>query len=232
MKISLEFKDLRDLLYQLPKFGMLISDAPYEDRIKAALEPDPETLRISITPEDGVPFTPNEKEALRRLLVEFVKAPEAFTQDPDTVANKVVAGLKADGVIPEKAPWAEEARAEAAAAEAPAAETPAPKTKGQKKAAQKPTEAPETAEEPKATENTPKPEEAAQTATAPSDADVRAALNDLLKKDRRDAVKKLLKSFGASNFSGLAKENYAAAIEAARGYLAMSDKEYKEAIKK
>lgn len=231
MKISLEFKDLRDLLYQLPKFGTLIaSDAPYEDRIKTALEPDPETLRIAITPEDGVPFTPNEKEALRRLLVEFVKAPEAFTQDPDTVANKVVAGLKADGIIPERAPWAEEAQAAAAAA--PAAEEPAPKQKGQKKAAQTATAAPDAAEETKATENTPQPENAAQKATAPSDADVRAALNDLLKQDRRDAVKKLLKSFGASNFSGLAKENYAAAIEAARGYLAMSDKEYKEAIKK
>lgn len=115
------------------------------------------------------------------------------------------------------------------AAEASTAEEPTPKQKSQKQTAQKLSEAADVPWETEVTKSTPATENAVQKAT---DADVRAALNDLLKKDRRDAVKKILKSFGASNFSGLAKENYAAAIEAARGYLAMSDEEYKEAIKK
>lgn len=253
MKINLEFKDLRDLLFQLPKFAALISsDRPYAERVAQALEPDPETLRITVTPEDGTPFTPNEKEALRRLLLEFVKDPEAFTQDPDTVAGRVVNGLKADGVIPEKAPWAAETRVvpsdgvipEAArwAAEAQAetgtfapggsddpedAPEPVKKPKGKKKAAPEPTEAPEEAEESQPTENTTPPEKAVQKAT---DADVRAALNALIKKGRRDAVKKILKSFGAANFSGLSADHYNDAIDVAQAWIDMTDEEYEEAI--
>ena len=45
------------------------------------------------------------------------------------------------------------------------------------------------------------------------DADVRKALNGLIKAGKRDAVKAILKSFGADNFSKLKPADYAAVLE-------------------
>ena len=152
MKISLEFTDLRDLLFSLPKFAQLVSsDSSFDVRAAAALEPNPETLRIQVTPENGQPFTANEKEALRRLLIEFVKDPAAFTSDADTVAARVVSGLKADAVIPEAATWAP-GGSDTSEEAAPPWEAPA------KTAPQEPTEAPAEAEAPGAGSDTPSPE--------------------------------------------------------------------------
>ena len=48
------------------------------------------------------------------------------------------------------------------------------------------------------------------------DADVRKALNGLIKAGKRDAVKAILKSFGADNFSKLKPADYAAVLETAK----------------
>lgn len=245
MKISLEFKDLRDLLYSLPKLGILMSDEPYDKRIATALDPTPETMTIQITPVDGTPFTVNEKEALRRLLLEFAKDPEAFTRDPKTVSDRVINGLKADGVIPEKAPWAHEADA---GTWAPGGSTESEETTREGAngvgdlsdyediTPQEPTAAHEGAKKGEPIKNTPAAEKATESPTEGkakvSGPAVRAAFNDLLKNDRRDAVKKILTSFGAANFSGLKETDYTAAVAEARKYLFMSDEDYKEALKK
>jgi len=48
------------------------------------------------------------------------------------------------------------------------------------------------------------------------DADVRKALNGLIKAGKRDAVKAILKSFSADNFSKLKPADYAAVLEKAK----------------
>lgn len=105
-----------------------------------------------------------------------------------------------------------------------------PAQKPAEKAAPKPTASTDKPKKEKAAESTPEPKKPAQGATGSeekvSGADVRAAFNNLLKNDRRDAVKKILKRFGAANFSGLAEKDYAAAIEASKKYLQMSNEEY------
>lgn len=79
MKISMEFKDLRDMLLSLPKFVQLVAtDAPFQERMATALEPDPEVLQIQVKSADGTPFTVEEREKLADLLTEFVKDPDNF----------------------------------------------------------------------------------------------------------------------------------------------------------
>ncbi len=79
MKISFEFKDIRDMMISLPKFMQLVgTDAPFEERMAAALAPDPQELVIRVTPRDGVPFTGEEKDKLAELLTDFVKDPDGF----------------------------------------------------------------------------------------------------------------------------------------------------------
>lgn len=76
------------------------------------------------------------------------------------------------------------------------------------------------------------PWEGSGSGAVPSITNVRSAFNDLIKNNRRDAVKVILAGFKATNLSGLSESNYGAAIEAAKKYLAMPDKDYEEAIKK
>jgi hypothetical protein len=84
MKISFEFKDLRDMMLSLPKFMQLVgTDAPFSERMATALAPDPQELTIKLTPLDGVPFTPEEKEKLRDLLTDFIKDPDGFAAKYD-----------------------------------------------------------------------------------------------------------------------------------------------------
>jgi hypothetical protein len=79
MKISMEFKDMRDMLLSLPKFVQLVAtDAPFQERMATALEPDPEILKIEVKSADGTPFTVEEKEKLADLLTEFAKDPDNF----------------------------------------------------------------------------------------------------------------------------------------------------------
>lgn len=79
MKISMEFKDMRDMLLSLPKFVQLVAtDAPFQERMATALEPDPEILKIQVKSADGTPFTVEEREKLADLLTEFVKDPDNF----------------------------------------------------------------------------------------------------------------------------------------------------------
>ena len=54
---------------------------------------------------------------------------------------------------------------------------------------------------------------------APKDTDVRKALSLLMKSGRKDDVKKILGSFGASNFSGLKPEDFQAVIDKANAIL-------------
>ena len=118
MKISMEFKDMRDMLLSLPKFVQLVAtDAPFQERMAAALAPDPEILKIEVKSADGTPFTVEEKEKLSDLLTEFVKDPDNF-----------VANYEAKhGPLPEQpAEKAPEAAPEAAAETKPAKTSKSP----------------------------------------------------------------------------------------------------------
>lgn len=219
MKVSLEFDDLRDLLFEMPKLAQLLSDdKPFPDRMAAAIEPDPKVMKIEIEPVNGKPFTRDQKEALRRVLIEFVKDPSAFEQSPEVVAERVKTGLSVDrsDFKPEEP-----------------AQKPAPKA----------TETADKPKEVKTAEDTPPAEEATETPTeaqeAPAeseaeevtDAKVRAAFNKLMKGGRRDAVAHILKGFKAKNFSGLDPANYGKALKLATDFAKMSDDDYKEALK-
>ena len=60
------------MLNQMPKFAQLItSNEPAEDRIAKALEDDPTSLIMKITPKDGIPFTEEEKDAIRAVITQF-----------------------------------------------------------------------------------------------------------------------------------------------------------------
>ena len=72
MKITFEFANIKDMLNQMPKFAQLItSNEPAEDRIAKALEDDPTSLIMKITPKDGIPFTEEEKDAIRAVITQF-----------------------------------------------------------------------------------------------------------------------------------------------------------------
>jgi hypothetical protein len=60
---------------------------------------------------------------------------------------------------------------------------------------------------------------------APKDTDVRKALSLLMKSGRKDDVKEILGSFGASNFSGLKPEDFQAVIDKANAILKEGDKD-------
>lgn len=80
---------------------------------------------------------------------------------------------------------------------------------------------------PKAEKNKPKAEEADEPPfDVVSATEVRAALNELMKASRRDAVKAILSSFGADNFSGLKAADYGATLDKAKAVKSMSDEEY------
>lgn len=219
MKISLEFDDLRDLLFEMPKLAQLLSDdKPFPERMATAIEPDPKVMKIEIEPVNGTPFTRDQKEALRRVLIEFVKDPAAFEKSPETVAERVKAGLSVD-----RADLGREEPAQEAAPEATASPDKPKKPKAGENTSptEKPTEAP--------TEPQTAPAEAE--AEDVTDAKVRAAFNKLMKNGRRDAVAHILKGFKAKNFSGLAQENYGKALKLANDFARMTDDEYKEALK-
>ena len=86
-------------------------------------------------------------------------------------------------------------------------------------------EAQESEEAPKASKSKAKAEKPASEAKtkpeagAPKEADVRTVFNSLIQAGKRDKLKDILESFGASNFSGLKAEDYAEAIEKAKAEL-------------
>lgn len=94
-------------------------------------------------------------------------------------------------------------------------------------AAESTAEAPESSPAGKSTPETEKPRpdddsglDGGTPAPAPAAAaDVRAAMNKLIKSGQREAVSALLKEYGAKNFSGLKETDYAAVIEKARALM-------------
>ena len=219
MKVSLEFDDLRDLLFEMPKLAQLLSDdKPFPERMAAAIEPDPKVMKIEIEPVNGKPFTRDQKEALRRVLIEFVKDPAAFEQSPEVVAERVKAGLSVDRADLGREEPAQEAAPETTASpDKPKKAKTAEDTPPAEEATETPTEAQEAPAESEAEEVT--------------DAKVRAAFNKLMKNGRRDAVAHILKGFKAKNFSGLDPANYGKALKLATDFAKMSDDDYKEALK-
>ena len=219
MKISLEFDDLRDLLFEMPKLAQLLGDdKPFPERMATAIEPDPKVMKIEIEPVNGKPFTRDQKEALRRVLIEFVKDPAAFEQSPEVVAERVKAGLSVDRT--------DLGREEPAQEAAPEATASPDKPKNAKAGVN-------TSPEEKPTETPTEPQTAPESIEAEEvkDAQVRAAFNKLMKNGRRDAVARVLKSFKAKNFSGLDPANYGKALKLATDFAKMSDDDYKEALK-
>ena len=83
------------------------------------------------------------------------------------------------------------------------------------------------AEEAKTEEAAPQDSEPAEAPAkdAPKDTDVRKALSLLMKSGRKDDVKEILGSFGASNFSGLKPENFQAVIDKVNAILKEGDKD-------
>ena len=72
MKITFEFANIKDMLEQMPKFAQLItSDEPAEKRIETALADDPTALIMKITLANGIPFTEEEKEAIKATITQF-----------------------------------------------------------------------------------------------------------------------------------------------------------------
>lgn len=96
-----------------------------------------------------------------------------------------------------------------------ASEAPAEKAQEDAEAAEpaKPTKSKAKAEKP-ANEAKSKP-----AGDSPKEEDVRKKFNELIQSGKRDKLKEILESFGASNFSGLKAEDYAAAIEKAKAEL-------------
>ena len=95
MKITFEFNSIQDMLNQMPKFGQLITgDGPAEERIAMATADDPTPLIMKITPQDGIPFTEGEKEAIRATINQFIDT--ARTTKIEKVRAEVAAQIASD----------------------------------------------------------------------------------------------------------------------------------------
>ena len=190
MKISLEFTSMRDLLTSFPKFAELIGgDGSSEERFAAALADDVKPLVINVTLTDGKPITEDEKEAIKGAIVESLKP----TRSSEQGAPKTDEGVPFDETPQESASKQE------------AAQEPPKKAKTSKSKAEN--EKP--ASEPAAKPDVP----------APKETEVRKVFNALIQGGKRDKLKEILESFGASNFSSLKTEHYAAAIQKAQAEL-------------
>ena len=90
MKITVEFSSIQDMLFQMPKFGQLMAgDAPAEERMAAAIEDDPTPLIMKITPKDGIPFTEEEKDAIRSVINSFINT--ARTEKIEKIREEITA---------------------------------------------------------------------------------------------------------------------------------------------
>ena len=124
MKITVEFSSIQDMLFQMPKFGQLMAgDAPAEERMAAAIEDDPTPLIMKITPKDGIPFTEEEKDAIRSVISSFIDT--ARIEKIEKIREEITAqaaGIAASEVPaekPKKNPPKEEEQAESKPDEAP-----------------------------------------------------------------------------------------------------------------
>ncbi len=191
MKISLEFTSMRDLLTSFPKFAELIGgEGSRDERFAAALADDAKPLVINVTPTDGKPFTEEEeKEAVKGAIVEGLKPTRSTEQE----APKTDEGVPFDEAPQESASKPE------------ATQEPPKKAKASKSKAEK---------EKPASEPAAKPD-----APAPKETEVRKVFNALIQSGKRDKLKEILESFGASNFSSLKTEHYAATIQKAQAEL-------------
>ena len=189
MKISFEFKDLRDMMTDLPRFVSLVgSDKPFAERLREALPPDPHTLTIKVTPKDGVPFTEDEKQKITEILTQYVRNPQEFIEKAK--AEKA-AGEEKDALAEAMNP-----------PEEPVQEAAQPAAKEEPK--ESPTEEEKPAEEPTAKQS------------SVSEVDARARLNQLVKTTRYNAsVKLIFHHFGAKVFGDLKPEHYAEAVKMA-----------------
>lgn len=131
-----------------------------------------------------------------------------FTEEEkEAVKGAIVEGLKPTRSSEQKAdegvPFDE--TPQEPASEPEAVQEPPKKAKASKSKAEK---------EKPASEPAAKPD-----APAPKETEVRKVFNALIQGGKRDKLKEILESFGASNFSSLKKEHYAAAIQKAQAEL-------------
>lgn len=204
MRITLEFKDLRDLLWQIPKFATLVgSDEPFEKRMMQAIEPDPQVMTIQVKPTDGVPFTEEQKRGIFDILEEFVKDPEHFAEN-----HKDAQAMNPPE--PQEAPVFATTEATDSAPEA--------KTKKSSPKPEKPAEKPTAPQD--------------EAAPKVSETEARARLNKLVKERSNAAVRLIFKHFGIKNFTDLKAEQYAEAVALADKITAMDEDEYAEELKK
>lgn len=199
MKITLEFDNIESFFSQLPRFAALMNFsgqfANITQKPKKSTEPDLEEPDLPVIehPAPGVTRVHGTKSETAE---EAGKKIEAAYDAAE--AAEVAAGPAKSEPAQEQAEDSEEPEA---APEAP----PKPQRGGKGK---KPTEKPTPAEEPAQA-----PPEAAQEV---KDADVRKAMNKLIKAGKRDVVKSILKEYGAENFTGLKPKDYAAVLSKAK----------------
>ena len=189
MKISLEFTSMRDLLTSLPKFATLIGGEGSRDERFA------EALAEDVKPL-VINVTPTDGKP--------------FTEGEKEAIKKGIV----DGLTPTRAPQAGATPDEAVPFdEAP--QTPADKPEP----AQEPPKKAKTSKS-KAKEEKPVSEPVTpQSDAVPKETDVRKVFNALIQSGKRDKLKEILESFGASNFSSLKPEHYAEAIKKAQAEL-------------
>lgn len=179
MKVILEFENIGDFFTQLPRFASLMNFSGQFANITQRPKAETET-------------------ALGETELPVVDVAEGVTRVGGTKAEtateagkKIEAAYDAAEAAEAAAPWSEDA-------------PEAPRKGAKTGKASKPKKPAETADGP--TEAAPDaPETPAARVT---DADVRKALNALIKAGKRDDVKAILKGFGAGNFSQLDAGQY------------------------
>ena len=196
MKIVLEFENISDFFTQLPRFATLmnfsgqfanITKKPKSDSEPTLEEPD---LPVIEHPEEGVTRVHGTKTETAEQAGKKIEAAYDAAEATEVAAPK-----------PAKEPTDE--------AEAPEAAEDAPKKAAKPGKAGKSKKAPAPEDDPaEAPQDAPEGEV--------KDADVRKALNALIKAGKRDEVKAILKSFGAENFSKLTANQYPAVLKKAK----------------
>lgn len=190
MKITLEFTDIEKFFTELPRFAALMN---FSGEF-ASFDHVKKSELLSCLKEPDLPEVLRNDDGSSRV---------RGTQEQLDKVNEA-------GEIADKTVEMVEKKKKAAKAQ----KTPATPSQ----------EAAQTSEEAQTVNTTPEAAKAAQAATESpdggvKDTDVRKVFNKLMKSGHRDDVKKIFKHFGASNFSGLDKKDFAAAIEMANKVL-------------
>lgn len=193
MKIVLEFENISDFFSQLPRFAALMN---FSGQF-ANITKKPKDGTDPVLEEPDLPVIEYPGEGVTRVHGTKTETAEQAGKKIEAAYDAAAANEVAAG--PAKA---DDAEAPEAAGEAP--QKPAKGGKGKK-----PTK-------PADVEDAPAEAPSEAPGGEVKDADVRKALNRLIKAGKRDEVKAILKSFGADNFSKLTANQYPEVLKKAK----------------